>query len=100
MAMASSVVKRSIVIAGQRTSVSLEDAFWRGLKEIAANHDTSVQSIVSAVRGGRGACNLSSELRLFILEYYRADARGKIEGQYVCQKSPGNRAALCINPMT
>jgi predicted DNA-binding ribbon-helix-helix protein len=96
MAMASPIVKRSIMIAGHRTSISLEDGFWRGLKEIAAKHDTSVQSVVSAVRGGRGACNLSSELRLFILEYYRADAQGKIGGQQVCWDSPRQSSSTAL----
>src|ERR1700751_845171 len=72
----SPIVKRSIMIAGQRTSISLEDAFWRGLKEIAAKHDMSVQSVVAAVHGGRHRGNLSSTLRLFVLEYYRADNCG------------------------
>jgi predicted DNA-binding ribbon-helix-helix protein len=71
--MKSPIVKRSIMIAGHRTSISLEDAFWNGLKEIAAKHDMSVQNVVAAVHGGRHRGNLSSTLRLFVLEYYRAD---------------------------
>jgi predicted DNA-binding ribbon-helix-helix protein len=74
--MKSPIVKRSIMIAGHRTSISLEDAFWRGLKEIAAKHEMSVQNVVAAVHGGRHRGNLSSTLRLFVLEYYRADNRG------------------------
>ena len=72
----SPIVKRSIMIGGHRTSISLEDPFWRGLKEIAAKHDMSVQNVVAAVHGGRHRGNLSSTLRLFVLEYYRADNRG------------------------
>jgi predicted DNA-binding ribbon-helix-helix protein len=72
----SPIVKRSIMIAGHRTSISLEDAFWRGLKEIAAKHDMSVQNVVAAVHGGRHRGNLSSTLRLFVLEYYRTDNCG------------------------
>jgi predicted DNA-binding ribbon-helix-helix protein len=71
--MKSPIVKRSIMIAGHRTSISLEDAFWKGLKEIAAKHDMSVQNVVAAVHGGRHRGNLSSTLRLFVLEYYRTD---------------------------
>jgi predicted DNA-binding ribbon-helix-helix protein len=67
--MKSPIVKRSIMIAGRRTSVSLEDAFWKGLKEIAIKHDTSVQSIVAAVHSQQRG-NLSSALRLFVLDYY------------------------------
>jgi predicted DNA-binding ribbon-helix-helix protein len=71
------IVKRSVMIAGRRTSITLEDAFWMGLKEIAAKHDTSVQNVVSAVRNGRSPPNLSSALRLFVLEYYRSDGGEK-----------------------
>jgi predicted DNA-binding ribbon-helix-helix protein len=71
--MKSPIVKRSVMIAGHRTSISLEDAFWKGLKEIAAKHDMSVQNVVAAVHGGRHRGNLSSTLRLFVLEYYRTD---------------------------
>lgn len=62
------VVKRSIVIAGHRTSVSLEDAFWRALKEIAAQEGASLAALVAQVDAGRGAANLSSALRVFALE--------------------------------
>jgi len=87
--MKSPIVKRSIMIAGHRTSISLEDAFWRGLKEIAAKHEMSVQNVVAAVHGGRHRGNLSSTLRLFVLEYYRADNRG-ITKQY---REGGDQAA-------
>jgi predicted DNA-binding ribbon-helix-helix protein len=62
------VVKRSIVIAGHRTSVSLEDAFWRALKDIAAKDGASLASLVVRVDAGRGEANLSSALRVFVLE--------------------------------
>ncbi len=63
------VVKHSIVIAGHRTSVSLEDAFWRALKEIAAQEGDSLAALVSRVDAGRGEANLSSALRVFVLEW-------------------------------
>lgn len=62
------VVKRSIVIAGHRTSVSLEDAFWRALKDVAAAEGLSLAALVGRVDAGRGAANLSSALRVFVLE--------------------------------
>lgn len=62
------VVKRSIVIAGHRTSVSLEEAFWRGLKDVAAAEGLSLAALVGRVDAGRGAANLSSALRVFVLE--------------------------------
>jgi predicted DNA-binding ribbon-helix-helix protein len=70
--MRSPVVKRSIVIAGHKTSVSLEDAFWRGLKEIATSRDLTLSKMVSAIDGKRAQSNLSSALRLFVLDHYRA----------------------------
>lgn len=65
------VVKHSIVIAGHRTSVSLEDAFWRALKEIAAREGVSLAALVARVDAGRGEANLSSALRVFALERAR-----------------------------
>jgi predicted DNA-binding ribbon-helix-helix protein len=67
----SPVVKRSIVIAGHKTSVSLEDAFWQGLKEIAAVRDMTLSEMVASIDGGRNGGNLSSAIRLFVLDYYR-----------------------------
>ncbi|WP_442755988.1 ribbon-helix-helix domain-containing protein [Methylocystis sp. JAN1] len=62
------VVKHSIVIAGHRTSVSLEEPFWRALKEIAAVDGVSLAALVARVDAGRGEANLSSALRVFVLE--------------------------------
>lgn len=62
------VVKHSIVIAGHRTSVSLEDAFWRALKDIAAKDGVSLAGLVAHVDAERGEANLSSALRVFVLE--------------------------------
>ena len=62
------VVKRSLVVAGHRTSVSLEDAFWRRLKAIAAERGVSVSALAAAVDAARGEANLSSALRVFVLE--------------------------------
>ena len=62
------VVKRSLVVAGHRTSVSLEDAFWRRLKAIAAERGLSVNALAAAIDAARGEANLSSALRVFVLE--------------------------------
>lgn len=70
--MKSVVVKRSIAISGQKTSVSLEDAFWRGLKEIASTRDVTLSALVSDIAAGRTSGNLSSTIRLFVLNHYRA----------------------------
>jgi predicted DNA-binding ribbon-helix-helix protein len=76
MGMKSPVVKRSIVIAGHKTSVSLEDEFWSGLKEIATNRNMTLSDIVSTIDSGRQHGNLSSAIRLFVLDHYRANGNG------------------------
>ena len=63
--------KRSLSIAGLRTSVSLEDAFWDALKAIAAAEGRSITALVAEVDSGRGATNLSSALRLHALAHYQ-----------------------------
>jgi len=70
--MKSPVVKRSIVIAGHKTSVSLEDAFWKGLKEIAGDRGVTLSDLVAAIDGDRQHGNLSSAIRLFVLDHYRS----------------------------
>jgi predicted DNA-binding ribbon-helix-helix protein len=74
--MKSPVVKRSIVIAGHKTSVSLEDAFWKGLKEIAGGRDMTLSDLVSTIDSDRRHGNLSSAIRLFVLDYYCAQVPG------------------------
>jgi predicted DNA-binding ribbon-helix-helix protein len=74
--MKSPVVKRSIVIAGHKTSVSLEDGFWTGLKEIAAKRDLTLSDMVAAIDQDRQLGNLSSAIRLFVLDYYRGTQNG------------------------
>jgi predicted DNA-binding ribbon-helix-helix protein len=71
--MKSSVVKRSIVINGHKTSVSLEDAFWKGLKEIAQARNKTLSDEVAAVDVERDHGNLSSAIRLFVLDHFRAN---------------------------
>jgi predicted DNA-binding ribbon-helix-helix protein len=68
--MKSSVSKRSIVVAGHKTSVSLEDAFWRALNEIARSRRVTPSELVTLVDVGRKQGNLSSCLRLFVLDFF------------------------------
>jgi predicted DNA-binding ribbon-helix-helix protein len=72
--MKSLVIKRSIVIAGHKTSVSLEDAFWQELKKIAGHQRATLSSVVSDIDTHRLQGNLSSAIRLFVLEQARARA--------------------------
>jgi predicted DNA-binding ribbon-helix-helix protein len=69
--MKSSVVKRSIVLEGHKTSVSLEDAFWTELKEIAHVQRVTLSKLVGAIDATRQQSNLSSAIRLFALEHFQ-----------------------------
>ena len=69
--MKSSVVKRSLSVGGRKTSVSLEDAFWAGLKEIAGERNMTLSDLVAAIDSERQHGNLSSAIRLFVLDFYR-----------------------------
>ena len=78
--MKSPVVKRSIVIAGHKTSVSLEDAFWKGLKEIANSRELTLSDLVATIDTDRRHGNLSSAIRLFVLDHYRAQLGDRLTG--------------------
>jgi predicted DNA-binding ribbon-helix-helix protein len=79
--MKSPVVKRSIVIAGHKTSVSLEDAFWKGLKDIAIARHITLSDLVASIDTERRHGNLSSAIRLFVLDHYRAQTAGQSEAR-------------------
>ena len=68
-------MKRSVVLAGHKTSISLEEAFWTCLKDIAHAQDLTVQEMVSQIDNARTQGNLSSAVRLFVLEHYRKKAK-------------------------
>jgi predicted DNA-binding ribbon-helix-helix protein len=78
--MKSLVAKRSIVIASHKTSVSLEDAFWEGLKEIARARSTTLSDLIAAIDSERQHGNLSSAIRLFVLDFFRARLSDAEEG--------------------
>lgn len=65
--------KRSIVIAGHRTSLSLEQPFWDALKEIAARRGLSLARLIAEIDATRSG-NLSSAARLYVLDALRAAA--------------------------
>jgi predicted DNA-binding ribbon-helix-helix protein len=64
--------KRSVSIAGHRTSVSLEAPFWDALQELAERRRLSLAALIAELDAGRAAKNLSSTLRLFVLDRARA----------------------------
>ena len=69
--MKSPIIKHPIVIAGRRTAVSLEDAFWESLKKIAKQRNETLVSLATKINAERQLFNLSSAIRVFVLEYYR-----------------------------
>ena len=82
-AMKSLILKRSIMIAGKKTSVSLEDEFWQALKQIAAGLDMKMAELVHQIGQQREYGNLSSALRLFVLEHYLSRAKTKRDPEVV-----------------
>ena len=73
--MKSPVLKRSILIGGHKTSVSLEDAFWSGMKEISRQRDMTLSELAREIDSNRQQGNLSSAIRLFVLDYFRTRAK-------------------------
>ena len=73
--------KRSIRVAGHRTSVSVEDAFWDALKEIARARSLSLDALVAEIDAARAGANLSSAIRLAVLAHHRAGTREASAGR-------------------
>ena len=90
--MKSAIVKRSIVLGGHKTSVSLEDSFWSALKEIAGSSNVTLSNLVSTIDSGRPGGNLSSAIRTFVLGHFR--------GEYVVNQPPeaAARAGSVLTP--
>jgi predicted DNA-binding ribbon-helix-helix protein len=79
----SRIIKRSIIRNGHKSSVSLEDQFWDCLREIAKNKKLTVSKLVEEIDHHRSSYNLSSAIRLFVLEYYQKSFSDRSE------RSPG-----------
>ena len=75
--MKSPVIKRSVKIDGHKTSICLEDAFWSSLKAIAQAEGSTVAQTVTTIDKTREQANLSSGVRLFVLDYVRNGQTGK-----------------------
>ncbi len=72
--MKSAIVKRSVVLEGHKTSVSLENEFWEGLREIAEQQKSNLSSLVRQIDRDRHKGNLSSAIRVFVLSHFHARA--------------------------
>ena len=67
----SPVLKRSVRLAGNKTSISLENQFWNCLREIARSENIAVDTLIERIDIDRTGHNLSSAVRLFVLDYFR-----------------------------
>ncbi|MDR6659761.1 putative DNA-binding ribbon-helix-helix protein [Tardiphaga robiniae] len=72
---AGTIRKRSVMIDGHKTSVSLEDQFWKSIKEIAAEREQRLTELINVIAEGRDRANLSSALRIFALNHYKQTRR-------------------------
>ena len=96
--MKSTVVKRSIVIEGHKTSISIEDIFWNSLKEIARDRAMTLSKLVASIDASRVAgSNLSSAIRVYVLDRFRTQVHtlmGRTEdatvGSQISTGAPGN----------
>lgn len=84
------VVKRSVVVGGHKTSVSLEDAFWTSLKDIATRRGLPLSSQIDAIDRTRRTANLSSAIRLFVLDHFRTRA---VTSVFIGERQPSHHIA-------
>jgi predicted DNA-binding ribbon-helix-helix protein len=83
-------LKRSVIIAGRKTCVSLEDAFWIGLKNIGCYYNRTLSDLVGEIAGRPHQGNLSSAIRVFVLGEFRAQAPSVLTPVAAPAASPGN----------
>jgi predicted DNA-binding ribbon-helix-helix protein len=87
----STVLKRSVVLAGNKTSLSLEDEFWNGLREIARGRGETLSHLITAIDDHRQHTNLSSAVRLFVLGFYQEQhAKNHSHKQFGCLGRPSH----------
>ena len=92
--MKSPVVKRSIVLASHKTSVSLEEAFWNGMKEISGLRNMTLSELVSEIDRNRPHGNLSSAIRLFVLDHFKNRATATQPKQKVPAPQPSRDVSV------
>jgi predicted DNA-binding ribbon-helix-helix protein len=86
--MKSLVIKRSILIAGHRTSVSVEDDFWEALHKIADQRHEILSHLIASIDADRQHANLSSAIRLYVLGFYRDQYQGRAALDPSIRQSP------------
>jgi predicted DNA-binding ribbon-helix-helix protein len=94
----SSVIKRSVIRNGHKSSISLEDQFWDALREIADRKDMAISTLVAAIDHNRTTSNLSSAIRVYVLDHfrhndgYRNQSHNKPDAEPSQATKPQNRA--------
>ena len=86
-------IKRSVNVDGHRTSVSLENEFWDGLREVARHKNLTVSALVATITSGRDRNNLSSALRVFVFNHFRT-----LGGQKLLSNEPGRDTPIASGP--
>jgi len=71
----SPVVKHSITLVGHNTSITLENQFWDGLREIADGENVALSTLVERIDSDRTSDNLSSAIRVYVLDYFKKHLR-------------------------
>jgi predicted DNA-binding ribbon-helix-helix protein len=88
--MESLVVQRSIILRGHKTSISVEEPFWKTLKDIAASRRVTRSQLITDIDAQRKAGNLSSAVRLFVLNQYYQPTAGRSHARYGASGFQGN----------
>jgi predicted DNA-binding ribbon-helix-helix protein len=86
------MTKRTIYIAGQKTTVSVEDPFWNGFKEIASERDVTLSALAASINADRQHTNFSSAIRLFVLDHYRSRTGATADGPKPAPSAKGRQA--------
>ena len=89
----SAVVKHSILINSHKTSVSLENEFWLGLREIADQEQITVPGLVEQIDRSRDTCNLSSAIRVYVFNHFRRE-----RGQRIGLSDFANEPTCLVDP--
>ena len=89
------VVKQSVVLNGRHSSVSIEGAFWNALKEIAVAQNITANALVSKIDSERQVANLSSAIRVYVVEHYRLCSEGECRSSATGMTCDGEAQAAC-----
>jgi predicted DNA-binding ribbon-helix-helix protein len=96
--MKSLITKRSTVIAGHKTSVSLEDEFWKGLQEIAKQREETLSHLIASIDADRQHANLSSAIRLYVLAFYQDQYQAEAALDHSIRQSPDANGFRALQP--